>query len=300
MFHHEMVLSVKYNGKFVSENPPGEVKLSFESEYSLFIKNKNPRKALIEEILVDGKNVLDGKKLIVGGNSHIELEGFVDSSKNTISNKFRFVKASKSGSGETGPENGTITIIFKREKEKKEIDIVENFKVNYYPERYPIFPKYPTIPSTWFKTYTNCSDIITDTFIGIRPRGTYFCSSSSDKVTDSSGKTTTSYQFSDSKGINYSLVDHSALNDEGKTEKGSASDQSFTLGFIGELEQQSQSMTITIKGIVYDKILNPVYIPEKAFDESKKATAGLFCTECGTECEYDDKFCRKCGKPLKK
>jgi len=89
MYNNNFVAVIKYKGRILRERD-GAVKLPFGSEYSILLKNKNSRKALVR-IQVDDKYVLTGgRKLIVDAHSTVEIKGFMRNM--SVSNRFKFIK----------------------------------------------------------------------------------------------------------------------------------------------------------------------------------------------------------------
>ena len=76
VFKKNFVAVVKVGGKIMREDN-GEVKIPFGSEYTILLKSKDTRKAVVS-IEIDGQDVLDRKQLIVYPNSDSELQGFMD------------------------------------------------------------------------------------------------------------------------------------------------------------------------------------------------------------------------------
>ena len=88
VYNEKFVVVVKCNGKILREI--GDVvTLPFGSEYSILLKNLGTRTA-VADISVDGKNIMDGSKVIVPVNQDVEIEGFVDGLRTT--NKFKFIE----------------------------------------------------------------------------------------------------------------------------------------------------------------------------------------------------------------
>jgi len=89
MYNNNFVAVIKYKGRILRERN-GAVKLPFGSEYSILLKNKNSRKALVQ-IQVDDKYVLTGgRKLIVDPHTTVEIKGFMRNM--SVSNRFKFIK----------------------------------------------------------------------------------------------------------------------------------------------------------------------------------------------------------------
>ena len=73
---NNFVVSIKSNGKYLREFRDGgtvETYIPFGSEYSVYLKNLDARKAKVS-ITVDGREVI--KDLVVYGNNSMEIERF--------------------------------------------------------------------------------------------------------------------------------------------------------------------------------------------------------------------------------
>lgn len=87
-YKNKFAVAIKHNGKILRELND-VVNLPFGSEYSIYIKNKNSRKAVVK-VEIDGVDVIDGNSIIVAPNSSLELHGFMKGS--TVKNRFRFIE----------------------------------------------------------------------------------------------------------------------------------------------------------------------------------------------------------------
>jgi len=93
-YANEFVVSIKADGNPLREIPNSktgerEVFLRDGSEYSIFLKNKTPRRA-VAHIFVDGTEVVQGG-LVVPANSQFDLLRFVVDGNPNSGNKFKFV-----------------------------------------------------------------------------------------------------------------------------------------------------------------------------------------------------------------
>jgi len=115
VYSNKFIAVIKCKGKVLREFSDGVVRLPFGSDYSIYLKNKDTRKALVN-IKVDGKDVLDYNKIIVGPNETTELKGFMKGS--TVRNKFRFINKTKEISKFRGDflEDGLVEIEYQFEK----------------------------------------------------------------------------------------------------------------------------------------------------------------------------------------
>lgn len=92
MHNNNFVVSVKSSGKVLREFGD-TVYLPFGSEFSLYLKNLNIRRATVK-VSIDGSDVLNGRELVVEPNSYIELERYLKDLNR--GNKFKFIERTDS------------------------------------------------------------------------------------------------------------------------------------------------------------------------------------------------------------
>ena len=122
----KFVVEVKQNGKILRIKN-GAVYLPFGSEYSIFLKNLNSKRASVN-ISIDGEDVLDNNSLVLDANSSTELEGFLRG--NTAKNRFRFINKTKEISEHRGDraDDGLLRVEFAFEKPQPEPWIMKTIK----------------------------------------------------------------------------------------------------------------------------------------------------------------------------
>jgi len=115
-YKDQFVVEVKCNGKILRVQDD-VIHLPFGSEYSIYLKNLNSRRAAIN-ISIDGEDVLDGSSLILNANSSTDLEGFLRGA--TAKNKFKFINKTKEIQDHRGDkiDDGIIRVEFAYEKAK--------------------------------------------------------------------------------------------------------------------------------------------------------------------------------------
>lgn len=105
------------NGKPIretSENTERVVRLKFDSEYKIRLKNNNNVRALAR-VLIDGTEIMTGK-LLLQPNHTIDLERFVVDGDLNKGRKLKFVSANHSEVQDpTSRENGLIEVLFEKE-----------------------------------------------------------------------------------------------------------------------------------------------------------------------------------------
>ena len=168
MYSNKFVVSVKSNGKFLREDDKSTILLPFGSEYSLYLKNMDSRKA-VASISIDGQDVLDGSRIIVPANSFVELNGFMDG--NIVKNCFRFIEKTKQIEEFRGndPLDGLVRVEYWFEEER-------GYSITYTPSTAApfIIYSYYNSPSTTYTLQKQSENIAEDTC---------FCCSSSDGIT---------------------------------------------------------------------------------------------------------------------
>src|SRR5574337_755655 len=263
VFKSNFVAAIKVNNKFLREYEDA-VRMKFDSEYSLYFKNLDSRKALVK-VSIDGKDVLDGHRLIINGDSNLELMGYLDESQ--AKQAFKFIKRTNEIEEFRGitPEDGIIRVEIQYEKEHP---VYRN--VIYTPVWYP-YPCWnpPYTITYWGTTYTN----------GI---GGYTYISGGGRTTTSSSSisiqqpTSTSVYSSMAADI-YRTHDL----DDGITVKGSDVDQYFYQGYIGELESEKSVISFKLMGFDQKKITEkPIFTNDK-----------IQCKTCGLKSKSHNKYC---------
>ena len=116
MFKSNLVVAVKAEDKYLTDQG-NKVYLPYGTEYSLFFRNKDKRKALIGPIYIDGKDVLNGNRMIVDSSETWLFEGFYESNEEQ-SHRFKFIEKTDKivDHRGNGPEDGLISVEFKFEK----------------------------------------------------------------------------------------------------------------------------------------------------------------------------------------
>ena len=260
VYKENLVCVIKHAGNILREKD-GLVSLPFNSEYSLYFKNLNSRRASIT-ISIDGDDVLDNSSLIIEGNSETELEGFLNG--NIAKNKFKFIQKTKEIQKYRGDhiDDGMIRIEFAFEKRVSQEIISRRFDWSYNYNSPFCFrsPPYPDI------TYTS-GGTGDDQHFGDTIRS-YNCSSN---------------VVQDSLCCNNQASE--PIPDEGITVKGSEINQNFNYANIGELDS-SQVIILRLCG---EKV-NGTKVKKSVTVKSK-----LACKTCGRKSKSSSKFCQNCG-----
>ena len=159
MYSNKVAVALKHNGKVLREF--GEnVYVPYGTEYTILVKNLNSVRALVT-ISIDGTDVGDGTKFVIGPNESIELERFIKNGNLDQGNRFKFIE--RTGKIEehkgVGIEDGIVRVEYQFEKPQPEITI-SKYTVHYWygnnPSDVIYGPVYGTLPSTRVseKTYS--------------------------------------------------------------------------------------------------------------------------------------------------
>jgi hypothetical protein len=245
-----MIVSIKSDSKFFREEKD-VVKISFGTEYSIYMKNQNETDALVS-ILIDGEDVLSGNKIILRSKSILDLEGFLDGSQ--VKNKFKFIERISEIESHRGikPDDGIISISFTYEKEKPK-----------YQPYVVYYPKYEWKYVPYTITYTDSNSLMEKSVLG------------SAGVSNDVSWTSTY--------ANYSNYMTNSMNENGITVKGSNISQNFGYGWLGEMEDVSTTMSLRLIGFKDEtKNVFTSDLTECKICGYKSKKNYNFCPKCGT------------------
>jgi len=271
MFKDNFVVALKVNGKVLREGEDS-VKVPFNTEYSIFLKNLESKKAVVK-ISVDGEDVLDGKKLIVHSNSDLELEGYF---KDTAAkNKFKFIEKTKQIEDFRGNriDDSLIRVEFWFEKDKPIVQDVLHHHRDIYHSWWWGYPYSPQLRNPWDTFHYDYPDITWNTTGGGTSSASFDINSQDSQI-----------------NCNYSnSFENNTFNEDGITVKGQEINQQFGQGYTSDLEEQSHVIILKIKGFVFDKkkVETPLFVNDK-----------LICKICGTSNRSIYKHCTNCGALL--
>lgn len=273
MYNNDFVVCIKVDGKILREEKD-IVRIPYGTEYSILLKNLRNEKALVTNLQIDGQDVLNSNQLIINGKDNLELERFLGKDLNK-GNKFKWIEKTEKISNHRGdkPEDGLISVEFQFEKKIVYNDVI--YRNNWIYESYPYCPiQYPTI---WNNTGGGCT-----------AKGVSY--SNYDVVCSAGNTFTTSDLKVSSNVMRTCSLDSFDFNENGITTKGSISEQKFTYGIIGELEDNKYTITLQLKGKNKnnENVSKIVSINEK-----------IECKICGTKNTSKNNFCSECGTYLK-
>ena len=248
MFKNNFIVVVKDSGRILRELN-GSVRLPFGSEYSILLKNKDSRKAVVD-VSIDGKSVTDNR-IIVDGFSDVELFGFLEGTN--VHNKFKFIQKTDEIIEHRGDnaDDGIVTVEY------------------WFEERVETVRK--QIDTTWYQPYTwpyyNTDDTAPYNIRG----GDLF----------SVNNCTAIYSAS-------SVMSKNVSQDEGITVKGSEVNQDFNYGYTNKLEAQSSVINIILKGY-RDSGIKKIKVSLTTSQKVQCPTCGRtakssvkYCPNCGT------------------
>jgi len=264
-YKEKFVAVIKNRGKILRDNN-GTVRVPFGSEYTIYMKNLNSRKAVVD-VSVDGKDVLDGNQIVLDAGHTLDLKGFMKGMR--VKNKFRFINKTKEIANYRGDriDDGIVRVRFRFEKRQ------DSPVWNSITPRPPFdgSPRYYFNQPDW--SYTD------DSTSG---------GSSSNEVlyTASMSNFSSSTLSSRSKAMKRSSTPKS---DEGITVNGAPTNQQFYNAHVGELETSSEVIVLRLKGRTSrgKKVVRPVTTKTK-----------ITCPTCGRRWKSTMKYCGNCSTYL--
>lgn len=285
-YSNNFVAVIKAGGKILREVEPGLVLLPFQTEYSVYLKNLNSKRALVS-ISIDGESI--GNDIIMEANSISEIERFLESNM-TNGHRFKFIQKTQEIINHRGDriDDGMIRIEVRYEKDKPIIKETHEHHHHHHWDDHPwYYPKYYP-PYVWYgsagiSTHGNSSGL---------SDGDSFCSTgdlSNVTFTNTIGTSTIGKANFVGHVESVNCFNFATPNtDEGITTKGSISSQQFHYGYIGELEENSIVITLRLRGCAGDvSVQKPITVKTK-----------LICPMCGRHNKSTNSYCVNCGTHL--
>lgn len=129
MFKENLVVSVKAGGNYLTDKG-NKILMPFGTEYSLFFRNKDVRRVAIGPITIDGKDILDGKRMVLDAAEDWTLEGAIRDTDDSY--RFKFIERTKkiSNHRDDDPEDGLISVSFQYEKIKSTFHKMRERRIN--------------------------------------------------------------------------------------------------------------------------------------------------------------------------
>lgn len=297
MYSSGFIASLKVGGKILRETN-GTVSLPFNSEYSVLLKNKLSRRAMVK-VEVDGQDATDGTKLILPANGSIDLERFIKNGNLKAGNKFKFIERTSKIEDHRGikEDDGLIRIEFWAEKEIVDVPVVRHHYYDEWHPRYHYYPYYgpyyrPKWPYNEPKITWTCGGNLGGATGGLGD----LCNSQVSLGSQMQSGSNQMMAMNCSRGSAgggmlrsaFLQIEEASANDAGITVPGSQSDQQFQSSYGFQTESNSHVIVLQLKGFVGDKpVVTPVTIDRKPT-----------CPTCGTTNKPQNKFCKECGTGL--
>lgn len=268
MYQNKLVTCIKVNGQILREQPGGVVLLPFGAEYSVLVKNLNPRRAKVK-IAVDGVDATSDTWLVIGPNQSLDLERFIANGNWQAGNRFKFIERTGGIEAHRGikADDGLVRVEFAVEKRIADQPIVHyTVPQPYY---WPCYPPYDRRRQTMMGSALRKSS----TADGGMLRSSNFVSAASMFNVGESGV----------ESFTPTCTEQS-LGGTGITVAGSVSQQSF-MPVADFPVDASDVIVLTLRGVVAGKGVRKAVTVKTA---AKCATCGKsvkgaqFCGTCGT------------------
>ena len=246
MFKNNFIAVIKNEGKILREFN-GDVRLPFGSEYSILLKNKDSRKAVVS-VSIDGTSVTENR-IIVDGFSDVELVGFLEGT--SVRNRFKFIQKTDEIIEHRGDnaDDGIVTVEY------------------WFEERVETVRQ--EIETTWRKPWT------------------YYNGDEYQKAWNTTGGALSSVDNCTATYACSSLPSNNVSPDEGITVKGSEVNQDFNYGHTNKLENQSSVINIILKGYQVSgvQVKVPLVASQKVQCPTcgmRAKSYAKYCSNCGT------------------
>jgi len=269
MYKNSIIVLIEKDGKPLREVHGNQVYLPDYSEYSLKIKNDKWQRA-IAKITIDGTDILGGQEIIIPARSSVDVERFITDGDLSKGKKLKFVPLGDSRVQDpSSMENGLIEVEVWFEKPAPVITWSVSNNWPYWQNddsgSWPYRPKWHT------PMY----------------KGAMYRTSDADEVGHMNLSADAS-QFSGAVSCMsmQQVASPGPAGHAGATVEGGHSNQSFGVGSFGEKEYPSTVIKLWLRGIDADEAV--VYAEDK-----------LHCTQCGKAVKFNDRFCARCGNPVR-
>jgi hypothetical protein len=269
MYQNRFVVAVRVNNSVVAEQEPGKVLVPFGTEYSIFLKNLNNRRALAQ-VTIDGADVSGGQRFIVPANGYIDVTRFITNGNLNQGNSFKFLKHTSGTKEHRGvrSDDGLIRVEFWLEQ-------VPQYAFNTV---YPVQPQYD-----WISKGVKLGEPLTG-----YSSGPDFGLLYNSVGTASSKSEMRSMEATAALSANCVGFAAAAAAEPGFTAPGSVNNQQFATGAWFATETQSEVIVLQLVGEVAQAPVQKV-VPARSAPK---------CSSCGRRNRASSKFCSECGTSL--
>lgn len=305
MYSNKLVACLKANKKVLREFKD-TVYMPYGTEYSIFLKNLNSVRALLN-ISIDGKDMAEGG-LVINANSEVDLERSILSNNLEQGNRFKFIERTGRVEQHRGvkAEDGLVRISFKFEKPYVRPLLWPQGHWEWKNDPPPYAPYYPP---TWYTpnttgclrgsslggvTYTTDTVTTTTGNMPPPPQGIYGVGVSGSVgggtvAAMSCSNNIASQDFAAKMEASSSNSFMPQLNDIGITVPGSVSDQKFTT--VNSFPTESEEHVIVLRILGVTEKGKAIYAPVSVKQKPR-------CVTCGHQNKATAHFCSKCGTAL--
>ena len=295
MYGNKLAAAIKANGRVLKEFKD-TVYVKFGSEYSVYMKNLNTTRALVN-VFIDGTNITPGG-LVINAGQEVDLQRSIANGNLTEGNSLKFIERTGAVENHRGIklEDGIVRIEYQFEMPRPVVNISDvwwkdKITGGYNPSQ-DLWngPRYAT---------TNTVGTAGAMSRSINVNGMLRSADYSSGETMKAQATSAATEYFATNNIKVQSAVHDGMatmdsyfpkNESGITVPGSKSAQKFQTVYVGALDPQTHSIVLKILGETPDNepVRKPVTTKHKpkcvTCGKQNKATA-KFCTECGTALE---------------
>lgn len=265
MYANRMAVAIKTNGRVLREHKD-TVYIKFGSEYSVYMKNLNTVRAMVN-VYIDGTNITP-RGLVIGAGEEVDLQRSIANGNLNEGNSLKFIERTENVEKHRGVgiEDGLV-------------------RIEYQFEREYVAPTYWAKPWDHWDTSNQWTD---NGYYGHLPRTKGIL-----RGAGGGGRTSSVGGSSLSSNLNVASasvpLSQSYSNDAGVTVPGSISEQKFVSVSSFPVESEQHVMVIKLLGQTEDNrpIAKPVTVKHKPR-----------CITCGRQNRAHSRFCVECGTSL--
>lgn len=225
VYSNKFVVAILVDGQPVRELANGVVKMPFNKEYAIRLRNKNTRRA-VAKIYVDGENV-SGGGYVISANSYVDIKRHHD-----VDRAFKFVDLDSPDAvdfGKNGPNHdkvkGTIEVRFHLERTYyTQTPIIEEH--HHHHHHHPRRRVWPYSPPYTYGASMRCKGKSSSDGDMLGLSGLSFNSADAGPTNMSAGCTTSNYSAPSTEGIMHAASAAPELRD-GCTVEGNLTGQTF-------------------------------------------------------------------------
>lgn len=273
MYGNKLAAAIKVNGRVLKEFKD-TVYVKFGSEYSVYMKNLNTTRALVN-VFIDGTNITPGG-LVINAGQEVDLQRSIANGNLTEGNSLKFIERTGAVENHRGIklEDGIVRIEYQFEMPRMVTHVVDN-----------VWSNKEWVPGHWRdKSSYNIGGVLRNVGYSAGENTAINATAATNATIKSMNLSASTSQVHDGMATM-----NCNFNDAGITVPGSKSNQQFSTTTIGALDPTKHTIILKILGETIDN--KPIREPITVKTKQK-------CVTCGKQNKVVNKFCNECGTSL--